>query len=156
MPKYICENCFHAIDWHAIYVEDANIEHRNLTLTFEGLTLTKDHPFNPFHEDWETNEVIIVLYDVNVLMSGYYDCSAVRKQVIDFDTDCVFVEVPLLQLLSNFTIVTEHIHASEEGVFKQSFEGFAPSFGDDAWGYFELQYTSMRMMWDSFHNEMNE
>lgn len=153
MPKYIAENCFNTIDWHSVYVEEVKIENNNLHLTFEGLLLTKEHPLNPYNEEWETNKVVIVFYDFDVLISGYYDCSEVQKQFIDFDKDCVYVETPLLKLLNNFTIVTENIQAKDEDVFKQSFEGFASPFGKEVWGYFELQYKQMKMMWDSFYNE---
>lgn len=153
MNKYISENCFDTIDWFSVYVEEAKVENNNLYLTFESLCLTKEHPLNPRNEEWETNKVVIVFYDFEVLISGYYDCAEVQKQVIDIENDCDYDDVPLLELLNDFTIGTESIKSIDENGFKQSFEGFASPFGKEVWGYFELQYKQMKMMWDSFYNE---
>lgn len=153
MPKYIFENCFNYIEGQSVYIEEVKIENSNLYLTFDGLEITKEHPLNPYNEECETNKVVLVFYEFEVLSSGYYECSHVQKQIRDFDKDCVYIEVPLLELLNNFTIVTEDIKAKDESIFEQSFEGFAWQFGEETWGYFELRYRRMEMMWDSFYNE---
>lgn len=153
MPKYISENCFENIESQSIYIEEAKVEKHNLHLTFENMLITKEHPLNPFDTEWETNEVVLVFYDFEIIESGYYDCSNVQKQFIDFDKDCAYVAIPLLSLINDFTIVTEDRKNKNESFFEQTFEGWAWNFGEDTWGYFTLQYKRMEMMWDSFYNE---
>jgi len=153
VAKYISENCFESINWQSVYIEEVKVENNNLFLTLECIQMVKEHPLNPFDTECETNEVVLVFYDFEVLDSGYYDCSQVQKQTIDFDKDCTYVEIPLLKLINDFTIVTEDIKDKNELSFEQTFEGFAWNFGEDTWGYFRLQYKRMEMMWDSFYNE---
>ncbi|HDR7850307.1 MULTISPECIES: hypothetical protein [Bacillus] len=57
-------------------------------------------------KEWETNEVVLVFYEFEVIESGYYDCSNVQKQSIDFDKDCFYVAISLLSLINDFTIIT--------------------------------------------------
>ncbi|EOP29621.1 hypothetical protein V7457_23340 [Bacillus toyonensis] len=57
-------------------------------------------------KEWETNEVVLVFYEFEVIESGYYDCSSVQKQSIDFDKDCFYVAISLLSLINDFTIIT--------------------------------------------------
>ncbi|WP_242475862.1 transposase, partial [Bacillus cereus group sp. N15] len=68
--------------------------------------LTKEHPLNRFDIELETNEVVLVFYEFEVIESGYYDCSNVQKQSIDFDKDCFYVAISLLSLINDFTIIT--------------------------------------------------
>lgn len=153
MPKYISENCFENIEWQSVYIEKAKVENHNLYLTFKGLVILKEHPLNPFDIERETNDVVLVFYDFEVLDSGYYDCSHVEKQFIVYDKDCTYVAIPLLKLINDFTIVTEDINDKNESFFEQTFEGFPWNFGEDVWGYFKLRYKRMVMMWDSFYSE---
>lgn len=153
MSKYISPNCFRNIAWQSVYIEKVNVENNNLYLTFEGLSITKEHPLNPFDTEWETNEAVLVFYDFKVLDSGYYDCSQVPKQFRDYDKDCQYVSIPLLKLINDFIIVTENIKENNKSFFEQTFEGFLWNFGEDTWGYFKLRYKRMEMIWDSFHNE---
>lgn len=152
MAKYKSENCFENLNWQSVYIEEVKVENNNLFLTLACLVLAKEHPLNPFDTEWETNEVVLVFYDFIVLDSGYYDCSHVQKHTVHFDKDCTYVEIPLLQLINNFTIVTEDIKDKNELFFEQKFEGFAWNFGEDTWGYFKLRYKRMEMIWDSFYN----
>ena len=153
MSKYISENCFENIEYQSVYIEKAQVENYNLYLTFKGLMITKEHPLNPFDTEWETNEVVLVFYEFEVLDSGYYDCSNVEKQFRVYDEDCTYLALPLLQLIKDFTIVTEDIKVKNDSFFEQTFEGFPWNFGEDAWGYFKIRYKRMEMMWDSFYNE---
>lgn len=153
MAKYKSENCFEYINWQSVYIEAVKVENNNLFLTLECLEIVKEHPLNPFGNERETNEVVLAFYDFEVLKTGYYDCSHVKKQTIDFDKDCTFVEIPLLQLINDFTIVTEDIKVKNEAFVEQTFEGFAWNYGEDSWGYLRLRYKRMEMIWDSFYNE---
>ncbi|ATP39787.1 hypothetical protein CSE16_06810 [Solibacillus sp. R5-41] len=153
MPKYISENCFENIEWQSVCIEKAKVKNDNLYLTFESLVIIKEHPLNPFDTEMETNDVELVFYDFEVLDSGYYDCSHIEKQLIDYDRDCTYIAVPLLKLIKDFTIVTEDIKDKNELFFEQTFEGFPRNFGEDAWGYFKIRYKRMEMLWDSFYSE---
>ena len=153
MAKYISENCFEYINWQSVYIEEVKIENNNLFLVLECIEIANEHPLNPFDNERETNEVVLVFYDFEVLDSGYYDCSQVQKQRIDLAKDCTYIEIPLLKLIKDFTIVTEDIKEKNELFFVQTYEGFAWSLGEDTWGYFKLRYKRMEMMWDSFYNE---
>ena len=134
MAKYKSENCFENLNWQSVYIEEVKVENNNLFLTLACLVF------------------VLVFYDFIVLDSGYYDCSHVQKHTVHFDKDCTYVEIPLLQLINNFTIVTEDIKDKNELFFEQKFEGFAWNFGEDTWGYFKLRYKRMEMIWDSFYN----
>ncbi|OTW77474.1 hypothetical protein BK702_30295 [Bacillus thuringiensis serovar cameroun] len=57
-------------------------------------------------KEWETNEVVLVFYEFEVIESGCYDCSNVQKQSIDFDKNCFYVAISLLSLINDFTIIT--------------------------------------------------
>lgn len=57
-------------------------------------------------KEWETNEVVLVFYEFEVIESGSYDCSNVQKQSIDFDKNCFYVAISLLSLINDFTIIT--------------------------------------------------
>ncbi|WP_071395085.1 hypothetical protein [Bacillus tuaregi] len=153
MAKYISENCFEYINWQSVYIEKVKVENNNLFLVLECVELTKEHPLNPFDDERETNELVLAFYDFEVLDSGYYDCSQVQKQTINIAKDCTYIEIPLLKLINDFTIVTENIKGKNKSSFVQTFEGFAWSFGEDAWGYFKLRYKRMEITWDSFYNE---
>ncbi|ANC78544.1 hypothetical protein ABE65_017760 [Fictibacillus phosphorivorans] len=150
MVKYIAENCFDSIIWESRYIEKFHVAANNLYLTLEGLVITKEHPLNPYDTEWETNEVKLVFYNFEILESGYYDCSHVQKQIRDFDADCTYSKLPLEQLISDFTIVTEDIKEKNDISIEQTFEGFPLNLGDDTWGYFKLRYNRMEMLWDSF------
>ncbi|MGH0681362.1 hypothetical protein [Bacillus mycoides] len=102
--------------------------------------IAKEDPSNSFATEWETNEVVLVFYDFEVLESGYCDCSHVKKQFIDYDKDCTYVAMRLLKLINDFTIVTEDIKDKNESFFEQTFEGFSWNFGENTWGYFILRY----------------
>jgi len=134
VAKYKSENCFENLNWQSVYIEEVKVENNNLFLTLACLVF------------------VLVFYDFIVLDSGYYDCSHVQKHTVHFDKDCTYVEIPLLQLINNFTIVTEDIKDKNELFFEQKFEGFAWNFGEDTWGYFKLRYKRMEMIWDSFYN----
>ncbi|WIK98912.1 hypothetical protein [Bacillus thuringiensis] len=41
------------------------------------MLITKEHPLNRFDIEWETNEVVLVFYEFEVIETGYYDCSNV-------------------------------------------------------------------------------
>ncbi|GGB42868.1 hypothetical protein [Fictibacillus barbaricus] len=151
--KYTAENCFESIIPQSAYIENTKVENNILSLTFESLEIGKEHPLNPFDTECETKEVVLVFYDFEVLESGYYDCSHVQKQFKDFDKDCTYNLIPLLELLNDFTIVTEDIKEKNDTFFEQTFEGFPWSHGEDTWGYFKLRYKRMEMLWNSFHNE---
>jgi hypothetical protein len=152
VAKYISKNCFEYIKWQSVYIEEVKVENNNLFLTLDCLVIGKEHPLNPLDYERETNQVVLAFYDFEVLHSGYYDCSQVQKKSIDYDKDCAFVEIPLLRLINDFTIVTEDIKDKNESFFEQTFEGFAWNFGEDTWGYFRLRYKRMEMMWESFYN----
>jgi hypothetical protein len=107
--KYTAENCFESIIPQSAYIENTKSENNTLYLTFEALEIGKEHPLNPFDTECETKEVVLVFYDFEVLESGYYDCSHVQKQVRDFDKDCNYHPIPLLELLNDFSVVTEDI-----------------------------------------------
>ncbi|WP_286228487.1 hypothetical protein [Neobacillus mesonae] len=154
MPKYLSDNCFEYIEWQSVYIEKFKVKNNNLYLTFKNLEITTEHPLNPFETEWETDEAVLVFYDFEVLDSGYYDCSQVQKQVKSYD-ECPYVPIPLLQLINDFTIVTENIKRKNKLFFIQTFEGFSWQYGEDNWGYFKLKYKRMEMMWDSFYNQDN-
>ena len=92
MPKYISENCFENIEWQSVYIEKFKVENNNLYLILECIEIANEHPLNPFDNECETNVVVLVFYDFEVLDSGYYDCSQVQKQTIDLDKDCTYIE----------------------------------------------------------------
>jgi hypothetical protein len=148
--KYTAENCFENIIPQSAYIEKTKVKNNTLYLTFEGLEIGKDHPLNPFDTECETKEVVLAFYDFEVLESGYYDCSHVQKQFRDLDKDCTYHPIPLLELLNDFTVVTEDIKEMNSTFFEQTFEGFPFEFGEDTWGYFRLRYKRMEMLWNSF------
>lgn len=152
MERYISENCFKSIDWQSSYIENVEVRNNNLYLTFEAIELIKEHPLNPFDTEVETNAVVLVFYDYEVLESGYYDCSLVEKMEIDFEKDCSFVPIPLLKMIDDFTIVTEDLKEKNGLSYEQSFEGWAWKFGEETWGYFKIKYKRMEMRWNTFND----
>ncbi|MGA5690665.1 hypothetical protein [Cytobacillus pseudoceanisediminis] len=91
MSKYHSINCHEHIAIESVYIEKVKVENNNLCITFKGIEISKHHPLNPYKSEWETNEAMLIFYDFEVIESGYYDCSQVTKQSVDFESDCVYV-----------------------------------------------------------------
>ncbi|HDX9696023.1 hypothetical protein P4388_00060 [Bacillus thuringiensis] len=156
MVKYQSVNCFEYIESWSYYIEKAKVTNNNLYLIFDSIEITKKHPLNPFNNGWEINKATLTFYDFEVIDAGYYDCSHVQKQEIIFDKDCLYVPTSLLELINDFTLVTEDMKEQNETFFEHCFEGWAWKFGEDIWGYFKICYTRMEMTWDSFYNQRDK
>jgi hypothetical protein len=151
--KYISENCFEYLFMDSCFIEDFKITGNQLHLIFDRIAVLPDHPLNTFETEWDTNEVKLVFYDFEVIECGYYDCKDVQKQELIIEEDCSFIPLTFIELIKNFTIVSEEIKKKTDAYFEHYFGGFAWDY-DEQWGFFKVRYKRMEACWDSFNNNL--